>query len=628
MKYLLIALLLFPLSAYGATYYVDPNAANDSGTGSSSSPKKYIISGINLMSSGDTLILRDGTYTGTSNLIGDYASPQTWPPSGSAGNFTTIRAEHVGQAIIDGQYNNMVAANINRTTKVNYIHFDGIHFRRGAGGVFGWYGDHTWISNCGFEDGMSPADADELPIAYIMGGSSYGLLEDSWVWGYGRYGFYTSSTAPDNTHTPTDHTIFRRVVVRIDSTPADFMTAGLRFYYSNTNTMQNCIIIDGNWNANSAEFHGMATGGGSSGSDTSDAFYGNIVLNNTKIDCYWSEMGKTAATLQNNICWANDRGMITSQDYDAPFTITASNNTIGANTFLVDSSRKYDIGHNYSFTFNLTQNLYYTSSGGSTFLGGSNLHDTTPDYVYLHTGGSIGTPPSSGYTTQSSAATLATLDTAGLKYLPRMESGSTLATANVGATILYQIGGTGTFYGDTGWNTTTSTQLWPFANEQMWGAKMAAYSAIGPGGNRGFAALAATSSTPLTDYIWNFLGNTPTMTATGIYSGGDTTAPTITAFTMPATSYSLTVPVSSFTATDAVGVTGYCITTINSSAGCSWSGSAPSTATGAAGANTFYAWAKDAAGNVSTASTANTTITIDDSPAHAKVTATMNCKWK
>jgi hypothetical protein len=41
----------------------------------------------------------------------------------------------------------------------------------------------------------------------------------------------------------------------------------------------------------------------------------------------------------------------------------------------------------------------------------------------------------------------------------------------------------------------------------------------------------------------------------------DTTAPTVTAFTAPASSSSLTIPISAFTATDAVGVTGYLITT-------------------------------------------------------------------
>src|SRR6185369_8663150 len=42
--------------------------------------------------------------------------------------------------------------------------------------------------------------------------------------------------------------------------------------------------------------------------------------------------------------------------------------------------------------------------------------------------------------------------------------------------------------------------------------------------------------------------------------GTDTTPPTITAFTLPATSASLTVSVSAFIATDNVAVTGYMVT--------------------------------------------------------------------
>jgi hypothetical protein len=90
----------------------------------------------------------------------------------------------------------------------------------------------------------------------------------------------------------------------------------------------------------------------------------------------------------------------------------------------------------------------------------------------------------------------------------------------------------------------------------------------------------------------------------------DTTAPTITAFTMPATASSLTVNVSSFTATDEVGVTGYCINesasapTAGSCSGSGWAASAQTSYTfGSAGSKTLYAWAKDAAGNVSAAYT-------------------------
>ena len=94
----------------------------------------------------------------------------------------------------------------------------------------------------------------------------------------------------------------------------------------------------------------------------------------------------------------------------------------------------------------------------------------------------------------------------------------------------------------------------------------------------------------------------------------DTIAPTVTAFTIPVTSNSLTVPITTFTATDNVGVTGY-ITTETASApsasAAGWSATAPTSYTFATpGATTRYAWAKDAAGNVSPSRSASVTITL------------------
>ena len=101
--------------------------------------------------------------------------------------------------------------------------------------------------------------------------------------------------------------------------------------------------------------------------------------------------------------------------------------------------------------------------------------------------------------------------------------------------------------------------------------------------------------------------------AAGAYEW-DVTAPTVTAFTIPTTSSSLTVSISSFTATDAVGVTGYIITESSTppaydAAG--WSGSAPANYVFSSdGSKTLYAWSKDAVGNVSTSSNDSVTITL------------------
>jgi hypothetical protein len=104
----------------------------------------------------------------------------------------------------------------------------------------------------------------------------------------------------------------------------------------------------------------------------------------------------------------------------------------------------------------------------------------------------------------------------------------------------------------------------------------------------------------------------------GVYNYSvDNTAPSVTAFVIPATASSLTVDINTFTATDVIGVTGYKLTeseTAPLSGDAGWTGSAPTTYTfSSAGAKTLYAWAKDAAGNVSGSLNDSVTITLPSS---------------
>jgi type II secretory pathway pseudopilin PulG len=96
----------------------------------------------------------------------------------------------------------------------------------------------------------------------------------------------------------------------------------------------------------------------------------------------------------------------------------------------------------------------------------------------------------------------------------------------------------------------------------------------------------------------------------------DTTAPIVTVFTIPSTSSSLTVSSITLTASDAVGVTGYLITesastpNINDS---DWTSSATTTFVFASeGTKTLYAWAKDAAGNISASASDSVIVTLPD----------------
>lgn len=123
--------------------------------------------------------------------------------------------------------------------------------------------------------------------------------------------------------------------------------------------------------------------------------------------------------------------------------------------------------------------------------------------------------------------------------------------------------------------------------------------------------LVASSSALLLYDIAGNLRHSNGYGAVGAYEW-DVTAPSVTSFTIPATASSLTVDITTFTASDAVGVTGYKLTESSTAPAwdaSGWSGSAPSTYTfSSAGSKTLYAWAKDAVGNVSTS--ANDTVTI------------------
>jgi len=105
-------------------------------------------------------------------------------------------------------------------------------------------------------------------------------------------------------------------------------------------------------------------------------------------------------------------------------------------------------------------------------------------------------------------------------------------------------------------------------------------------------------------------------------AGSDTTRPTVTAFAISPTSSSLTVTITSFTASDNVAVTGYLATassTAPSAGAAGWTSAPPASFTfSAAGAQVLYGWAKDAAGNVSASRSASTTITLPAPPPGSK----------
>lgn len=113
---------------------------------------------------------------------------------------------------------------------------------------------------------------------------------------------------------------------------------------------------------------------------------------------------------------------------------------------------------------------------------------------------------------------------------------------------------------------------------------------------------------------------------TGDLTGSIDNPPVINSFAIPSTSNSLTIPISSFTATDDKGVTGYALTETGTPPAVSdgiWTASAPTSYTfSSEGTKTLYAWAKDAAGNVSTSLNSVVSITLSiSSPDNSSVSS-------
>lgn len=126
----------------------------------------------------------------------------------------------------------------------------------------------------------------------------------------------------------------------------------------------------------------------------------------------------------------------------------------------------------------------------------------------------------------------------------------------------------------------------------------------------GPASFIPTTANPLT-----VVNVTSDMNITANFS--DVAAPTISSFTIPATSASQTVSPVSIVASDNLAVTGYCLTDSNTpptASGSCWTAVMPTSYSCAAtGTQTLYLWLKDAANNISSSRYA--TVTIQDTTA-------------
>lgn len=536
----LIAMLLVlcAVPCWGTTYYVC-DTGSDCGTGwvtgsdsnsglSKAAPKKTISGGISKLASGDTLVIGDGLYTGSTNMIDAYSVK---PPSGTPSAYTTIKAEHDGGAVIDGsgvrqpvliRGNDTVDGLTGSGAPQAYITLQGIVARNSnLQAVEVYYANHIKLLNVGAYDA-----GDGNTIVINVGRSTYVLVEGCYAWGNGRYKFSTFHA---------DSVIFRNCVARFDRayTPSPDPMGAYAIYSSTNVEVQNCIDIDGDspqfWR-NAQEYLGSfavpTTSAVTFPAPRTVNFTNVISLNNatrfaeSTLDAYNPDVhfencvGWNATTRLNNN-FVHGRGNIALNHC----TFGNVDNSAGA------VSGAYFNGWVGSSNYNsLTNSIVYN------FAHGGLLYDweqTSSNLFYGNSGPTTvnGATPTNSLTSDPRSY--------GLTYLPRIETASTLISAGtaatyVGAKIVKQYGKTGTLFGEPGYNLLqdgtngqADVNLWPWRNEDLIKAQMSKYSYTGLttagttatlSGDRGFASTTAKQidgkrNVTLTSYIWEAIGN-------------------------------------------------------------------------------------------------------------------------
>jgi len=481
--------------AEAATYYIPDDFSN-------------LHAAFSGMSGGDTLIIRDGVYTGDMNVI-DYSH---YPPDGFSESYTVIKAENGGEVSFDGEnIRQMFYLNGGSSTR-SYMQFEGIVWCNSPSSLVSVVNsNHIKFLCCGaYDAGGSGKCCDGFSASH----SSHVLFEDCWAFGAGRKNFYIAKFA--------EKVICRRCVVRHDRHYLYDGQDSFMAYDAKEVEFQNCISIDGDRDnfytsssgdpENPANFVTRNTDDGYVLSDVyfrgcisigNDIMIGGAGSNNCGvqfIDCiHWDSFYGTrmrgAGGSFNHCTFGNIYGNTTW----SPGCYLEANSDPITNSIIYGVVNYYGIwgglGNDYNSLYNNNNNYRNISQGPHDFCSenGTEIDPIT------------GSPGN---------------DISALKYLLRIEDSSNLDGAasdggDIGATVLYKIGRDGTLWGEEGYNEVTTEPLWPFPNEDLIKEQMSSYYYTdGNGeirGGRGFCAndkqLNGVDDITLTSYIWEYLGN-------------------------------------------------------------------------------------------------------------------------
>lgn len=488
--------------AMAANHYLDP-AGNDSGTCTSTSPCHTLGYAYTQMKGGDTLYLNDGTYDGASNFTNQVTN---LPPSGTAGNYTTITATNIpcqnGVAcnqplrVIIGPSAGIFMQNY---VSSSYVKYQGLYFKTNLCimGTAHWY-----FKQCAVEGNTTGNVATVTNLS-----STYTIFEDVLAFGIGRYGFVFYDETRNGTPM---YCVCRRCIVRQDYANIAMPLAGFNLYYARNIAFLNCIDIDGD---SPQDWVGIdeVMASFSQVDDAANISYeinGCIAVNTAK-GLVETVRGASGITITDLL------GMHIGGGIEAVGTMSINRANIldvNINNF-PSTSLAYDntnIGINdWQGSGSTVNNTIVRKTYGAPTVG--SFSGDYFNYVPSLSTGATTFAPTHTYTTDPFSK--------GLLYPVRTEAGSALATegssgGQIGANIMTTLGTDGLEYGATGYDTPTGTSLWPWPLEDWVKAQMSGMdSTISgytmPSPTRGFCGYSGKDGVhnTLTSYIWEYLGN-------------------------------------------------------------------------------------------------------------------------
>ena len=466
-----------------ADYYMATDGSDTTGDGSSGNEWQTLQYSMAHMLGGDTLIIRDGIYTGTENVV----DTNHFPPQGTNTNWTIIKAEHDGKVF----FGDPDSISTDRTFYVenkgdSYIQFEGLVW---FGGCVVGAVNYLKFLRCGSGNNI----VNNVGMLFRNSVSHHILYEDCYAWGGGRYRLLSYKS---------DYIIVRRFVGRIDATNTEHdgrlePLGGVAFYDSSNCEGQNIIIIDSDtgdyWNvASLVGAFTLPNGGG-----TGNFFRGCINLHGD-MSLHGQSVGFSDTNRMDCIGWDAPSGALLG------YGTTYDHLTIGN----ISTWLSYGAVDGHTGNACTVQNSLFVNISAEY---GALKNVALSDYNYFY-GNYL-----DYFNTNQGVHDVININpmTNSLKYLPRIEANSDLSSkasdgGDIGATVMKRIGISGTLWGEPGYNETTTESLWPFPNEDIIKTNMKTYLHPQISGERGFCANGTGlygGNITLTSYIWEYLGN-------------------------------------------------------------------------------------------------------------------------